>query len=105
MTGTGLMLGVELVADRAARTLYLHLSSTVLVLIPPPVIGDRGGAGLMQGVELVADTATKTPAKAETLQAFERLKALGLSAILFASSLESAADLGVLVGEGGHMKE
>ncbi|GJP48661.1 hypothetical protein CLOM_g7946 [Closterium sp. NIES-68] len=88
MTGTGLMLGVELVADRAARTLYLHLSSTVLVLIPPPVIGDRGGAGLMQGVELVADTATKTPAKAETLQAFERLK-----------------DLGVLVGEGGHIKE
>ncbi|CAI5477519.1 unnamed protein product, partial [Closterium sp. Yama58-4] len=49
------------------------------------VIGDVRGAGLMLGVELVTDRAAKTPAKAETLQAFERLK-----------------DLGVLVGKGGH---
>ncbi|CAI6012764.1 unnamed protein product [Closterium sp. NIES-65] len=49
------------------------------------VIGDVRGAGLMLGVELVTDRAAKTPAKAETLQSFERLK-----------------DLGVLVGKGGH---
>lgn len=48
------------------------------------VIGDVRGKGLMIGVELVTDRETKTPAKAETLQAFERLK-----------------DLGVLVGKGG----
>ncbi|GJP48652.1 hypothetical protein CLOM_g7939 [Closterium sp. NIES-68] len=49
------------------------------------VIGDVRGAGLMLGVELVTDRVAKTPAKAETLQAFERLK-----------------DLGVLVGKGGY---
>lgn len=48
------------------------------------VIGHVRGKGLMIGVELVSDRATKAPAKAETLQAFERLK-----------------DLGVLVGKGG----
>ncbi|CAI5477895.1 unnamed protein product [Closterium sp. Yama58-4] len=52
---------------------------------PPAVMGDVRGAGLMLGVELVTDRAAKTPAKAQTLQSFERLK-----------------DLGVLVGKGGH---
>eukprot|EP00475_Leptophrys_vorax_P010987 TRINITY_DN17547_c0_g1_i2.p1 TRINITY_DN17547_c0_g1~~TRINITY_DN17547_c0_g1_i2.p1 ORF type:complete len:179 (+),score=1.42 TRINITY_DN17547_c0_g1_i2:60-539(+) len=49
------------------------------------VIGDVRGLGLMLGVELVADRGSKAPAKAETLQVFERLK-----------------DLGVLVGKGGY---
>lgn len=48
------------------------------------VIGHVRGKGLMIGVEMVTDHRTKAPAKAETLQVFERLK-----------------DLGVLVGKGG----
>lgn len=48
------------------------------------IIGDVRGRGLMLGVELVTDRKEKTPAKAETLILFEKLK-----------------DLGVLVGKGG----
>jgi len=49
------------------------------------VIGDIRGRGLMIGIELVTDRKIKTPAKAETLMLFEKLK-----------------DLGVLVGKGGY---
>ncbi|KAL3156160.1 Alanine--glyoxylate aminotransferase 2, mitochondrial [Trebouxia sp. C0010 RCD-2024] len=48
------------------------------------VIGDVRGQGLMLGVELVKDRDTKAPAKEETLQAFERMK-----------------DMGLLIGKGG----
>eukprot|EP00850_Spirogloea_muscicola_P019179 SM000185S04038 [mRNA] locus=s185:138570:142035:+ [translate_table: standard] len=48
------------------------------------IIGDVRGAGLMLGIELVTDRGSKAPATPQTLQAFERLK-----------------DLGVLVGKGG----
>eukprot|EP00898_Chlorokybus_atmophyticus_P002673 jgi/Chlat1/3406/Chrsp23S03737 len=48
------------------------------------IIGDVRGAGLMLGVEMVTDRKAKTPATAETVQAFERMK-----------------DLGVLAGKGG----
>ncbi|XP_020575554.1 alanine--glyoxylate aminotransferase 2 homolog 1, mitochondrial-like, partial [Phalaenopsis equestris] len=48
------------------------------------IIGHVRGRGLMLGVELVTDRKDKTPAKAETLMLFEKLK-----------------DLGVLVGKGG----
>eukprot|EP00850_Spirogloea_muscicola_P021784 SM000261S09983 [mRNA] locus=s261:99648:103044:- [translate_table: standard] len=48
------------------------------------IIGDVRGAGLMLGIELVTDRGSKEPATPQTLQAFERLK-----------------DLGVLVGKGG----
>eukprot|EP00271_Cylindrocystis_brebissonii_P005356 TRINITY_DN17365_c0_g1_i1.p1 TRINITY_DN17365_c0_g1~~TRINITY_DN17365_c0_g1_i1.p1 ORF type:complete len:514 (-),score=70.71 TRINITY_DN17365_c0_g1_i1:283-1767(-) len=48
------------------------------------IIGHVRGKGLMIGVELVSDRVSKAPAKAETLQAFERLK-----------------EMGVLVGKGG----
>jgi alanine-glyoxylate transaminase / (R)-3-amino-2-methylpropionate-pyruvate transaminase len=48
------------------------------------VIGDVRGKGLMQGIELVKDRATKEPAKAETAQV-----------------LETAKDLGLLLGKGG----
>eukprot|EP01018_Ginkgo_biloba_P014940 Gb_01647 [translate_table: standard] len=49
------------------------------------IIGDVRGRGLMIGVELVTDRKLKTPAKAETLLLFEKMK-----------------DLGVLVGKGGY---
>jgi alanine-glyoxylate transaminase/(R)-3-amino-2-methylpropionate-pyruvate transaminase len=49
-----------------------------------PVIGDVRGKGLMLGVELVKDRKTKEPAKAETAQV-----------------LESAREMGLLIGKGG----
>lgn len=42
------------------------------------IIGHVRGKGLMTGMELVKDRATKEPAKAETVQVFERAKDLGL---------------------------
>ena len=48
------------------------------------IIGDVRGKGLMLGIELVKDRATKEPAKAETAQV-----------------LESAKDMGLLLGKGG----
>jgi alanine-glyoxylate transaminase/(R)-3-amino-2-methylpropionate-pyruvate transaminase len=48
------------------------------------VIGDVRGKGLMLGVELVKDRKTKEPAKAETAQV-----------------LESAREMGLLIGKGG----
>ncbi|KAH7434999.1 hypothetical protein KP509_06G044400 [Ceratopteris richardii] len=48
------------------------------------IIGDVRGKGLMIGVELVTDRGTKMPAKAETAEALEKMK-----------------DLGVLAGKGG----
>ncbi|KAA8546873.1 hypothetical protein F0562_003302 [Nyssa sinensis] len=48
------------------------------------IIGDVRGRGLMVGIELVTDRKEKTPAKAETLVLFEKLR-----------------ELGVLVGKGG----
>ena len=48
------------------------------------VIGDVRGKGLMLGVELVKDRKTKEPAKAETAQV-----------------LESAREMGLLLGKGG----
>jgi alanine-glyoxylate transaminase / (R)-3-amino-2-methylpropionate-pyruvate transaminase len=49
-----------------------------------PLIGDVRGMGLMVGVELVRDRATKEPATKETLDV-----------------LESAKDMGLLLGKGG----
>lgn len=48
------------------------------------IIGDVRGRGLMVGIELVTDRKEKTPAKAETLALFEKLR-----------------ELGILVGKGG----
>lgn len=48
------------------------------------IIGDVRGQGLMLGIELVKDRATKVPASAETAEAMERMK-----------------DMGVLIGKGG----
>jgi alanine-glyoxylate transaminase/(R)-3-amino-2-methylpropionate-pyruvate transaminase len=48
------------------------------------VIGDVRGKGLMLGIELVKDRATKEPAKAECAQV-----------------LESAREMGLLLGKGG----
>jgi alanine-glyoxylate transaminase/(R)-3-amino-2-methylpropionate-pyruvate transaminase len=48
------------------------------------IIGDVRGRGLMIGIELVKDRATKAPASAECAQA-----------------LETARDLGLLIGKGG----
>lgn len=42
------------------------------------IIGNVRGKGLMLGVELVKDRATKEPAKAETIEVFEKCKDLGL---------------------------
>eukprot|EP00897_Mesotaenium_endlicherianum_P006258 jgi/Mesen1/5660/ME000286S04867 len=64
------------------RSLYIHVCPVFLAYFA--IIGHVRGKGLMIGVELVTDRSTKMPAKAETLQVFERLK-----------------DLGVLVGKGG----
>jgi alanine-glyoxylate transaminase/(R)-3-amino-2-methylpropionate-pyruvate transaminase len=49
-----------------------------------PVIGDVRGKGLMLGIEMVKDRATKEPAKAECAQV-----------------LESAREMGLLIGKGG----
>jgi alanine-glyoxylate transaminase/(R)-3-amino-2-methylpropionate-pyruvate transaminase len=49
-----------------------------------PLVGDTRGMGLMQGFELVRDRSTKEPAGAETL-----------------ALLESARELGLLLGKGG----
>lgn len=49
-----------------------------------PVIGDVRGKGLMLGVEMVKDRTTKEPAKAECAQV-----------------LESAREMGLLIGKGG----
>ncbi|MGH7527935.1 MAG: aspartate aminotransferase family protein [Gemmatimonadales bacterium] len=49
-----------------------------------PLIGDVRGMGLMLGVELVTDRATRTPAQAQTLEV-----------------LESAREMGLLIGKGG----
>jgi alanine-glyoxylate transaminase/(R)-3-amino-2-methylpropionate-pyruvate transaminase len=49
-----------------------------------PVIGDVRGKGLMLGVEMVKNRATKEPAKAECAQV-----------------LESAREMGLLIGKGG----
>jgi alanine-glyoxylate transaminase/(R)-3-amino-2-methylpropionate-pyruvate transaminase len=49
-----------------------------------PLVGDVRGMGLMLGIELVEDRVTKTPARAAT------------SAVL-----ETARELGLLVGRGG----
>jgi alanine-glyoxylate transaminase / (R)-3-amino-2-methylpropionate-pyruvate transaminase len=49
-----------------------------------PIIGDVRGKGLMLGIELVKDRATKEPAKAECAQV-----------------LETARELGLLLGKGG----
>ena len=48
------------------------------------IIGDVRGKGLMLGIELVKDRATKTPATAECAQV-----------------VETAKDLGLLLGKGG----
>lgn len=48
------------------------------------IIGDVRGMGLMTGIELVTDRGAKTPASAEAVQIFERVK-----------------DLGLLIGKGG----
>ena len=48
------------------------------------IIGDVRGMGLMTGIELVTDRRAKTPASAEAVQIFERVK-----------------DLGLLIGKGG----
>ncbi len=48
------------------------------------IIGDVRGKGLMLGIELVKDRATKAPATAECAQA-----------------VETAKDLGLLLGKGG----
>ena len=42
------------------------------------IIGNVRGKGLMLGVELVKNRATKEPAKAETIEVFEKCKNLGL---------------------------
>jgi len=49
-----------------------------------PIIGDVRGKGLLLGIEMVKDRATKTPAKAEC-----------------AAILESAREMGLLIGKGG----
>jgi alanine-glyoxylate transaminase/(R)-3-amino-2-methylpropionate-pyruvate transaminase len=49
-----------------------------------PIIGDVRGKGLMLGIELVKDRTTKEPAKAECAQV-----------------MESARDMGLLLGKGG----
>ncbi len=48
------------------------------------IIGDVRGKGLMLGIEMVKDRATKAPATAECAQV-----------------LETARDLGLLIGKGG----
>ena len=48
------------------------------------IIGDARGKGLMLGIELVKDRTTKEPAKDECAQV-----------------LETAKDLGLLIGKGG----
>ena len=49
-----------------------------------PIIGDARGKGLMLGIEMVKDRTTKEPAKAEC-----------------AAVLESAREMGLLLGKGG----